>query len=159
MNTSYGLWWTFLGKLRWNRPKTRKAHISVWPIATKTGFDKLVLICECWGTNTKCHYSWEKRRWDCKQDVRDRRNSNFLFYDWPLINKEENSLSAFRLHFQSLCCNFGIIFCMPFCLAAMWNHRQRLWMFFDALPLSRIAINSSTFALYVGCNQTLSLQT
>ena len=45
VNTFQGLWWTFLGKLRWNRPKTKKGHFSVWPNATETCFDKLVLIC------------------------------------------------------------------------------------------------------------------
>ena len=45
VTTFQGLWWTFLSKLRWNRPKTKKAHISVWPKVTETCFDKLVLIC------------------------------------------------------------------------------------------------------------------
>ena len=34
----------YYAKLRWNRPKTKKAHISVWPNARKRCFDKLVLI-------------------------------------------------------------------------------------------------------------------
>jgi len=34
----------YYAKLRWNMPKTKKAHISVWPNARKRCFDKLVLI-------------------------------------------------------------------------------------------------------------------
>ena len=40
----------YYAKLRWNRPKTKKAHISVWPNARKRCFDKLVLM---WRSSTQ----------------------------------------------------------------------------------------------------------
>ena len=51
-----GFGWLYYAKLRWNRPKTKKAHISVWPNARTRCFDKLVLIWLCYPKNAvKCN--------------------------------------------------------------------------------------------------------
>ena len=112
----------YYAKLRWNRPKTKKAHISVWPNARKRCFDKLVLIWLLNRNSITClvarisspFFLLHTSKFDCQYQ-------NVL-----LLNKKLDRQTACVTHSAYACMNFSMgIFLLCF-----------------STPLSRIILGS-----------------